>query len=228
MFDFKAGNQLSKLFTECKKSIKVNLVPGLVLQAFAIALLILYYNLDPVKNACNEIANLKTKYGYLFSGLSTALFGGFLPWLFLIYRGSIKKTQWISHGLFFCIFWFYKGIEVDLLYRMQAVMFGNGTDISTITKKVAFDQFVYNFLYACASITICYMWKDNGFSIKETKKKINKETFTVTLPSVIVSTWIVWIPTTAVVYSLPGALQVPLFNIVLCFFVLMVATLCES
>lgn len=219
---------MSKLFTECKKSIKVNLVPGLILQTFAIALVVLYYNFDPVKNFCNDIANLKTKYGYFFSAVSTALFGGFLPWLYMVYRGDIKKELCLSHGLFFFLFWFYKGMEVDFLYRMQAVMFGEGTDFATISKKVAFDQFVYNLFYACASITICYMWKDNHFSFKETKKKINKETLTITLPSVIVSTWIVWLPTTAIVYSLPAALQVPLFNIVLCFFVLMIATLCET
>ena len=217
-----------KLINECKKSIKVNLVPGLILQTFAVALLVMYYNVDAVKMLCNDIADLKTSYGYLFSGTSTAIFGGLLPTLFMISRGNIKRAFWVSHTLFFCLFWFYKGIEVDFLYRMQAVMFGNDSDFSTIAKKVAFDQFVYNLLYACASITICYMWKDNGFSFKETKKKINKETFTLTLPSVIVSTWIVWIPTTAIVYSLPAPLQVPLFNIVLCFFVLIVATLTEN
>ncbi|MCM8541429.1 MAG: hypothetical protein NE328_14270 [Lentisphaeraceae bacterium] len=219
---------MSKLYTECKKSIKINLIPGIILQSFAITLVILYYNLEPVKEFCNHIADLKTEYGYFFSAVSTALFGGFLPCLYLIYRGDIKRNLWLSHGLFFCLFWFYKGMEVDFLYRMQALMFGNETNFSTIAKKVAFDQFVYNLFYACASITICYMWKDNGFSFKETKKKLNKETFTLTLPAVIVSTWIVWLPTTAIVYSLPSALQVPLFNIVLCFFVLMLATLCES
>ena len=216
------------LISECKKSIKVNLVPGLILQSFAIALVVMYYNVESVKLFCNGVADLKTDYGYLFSGISTAVFGGLLPAFFMIYRGNIKKEFWISHSLFFCLFWFYKGMEVDFLYRMQALMFGDETDASTIIKKVAFDQFVYNFFYACASITICYMWKDNGFSFRKTKKKIKRETFTLTLPSVIVSTWIVWIPTTAIVYSLPSALQVPLFNIVLCFFVLIISTLTEN
>ena len=219
---------MSKLITECKKGIKANLIPGLFLQGFAISLVVLYYNVESVKGFCNGIADLKTDYGYFFSGVSTAIFGGLLPALFMIYRGNIKKGFWLTHSIFFCLFWFYKGMEVDFLYRMQALMFGADNAVSTIIKKVAFDQFVYNFFYACASITLCYMWKDNGFSFYKTKNKINKETFTVTLPSVIVSTWIVWIPTTAVVYSLPPALQVPLFNIVLCFFVLIVATLTES
>ncbi|MCM8526464.1 MAG: hypothetical protein NE327_08115, partial [Lentisphaeraceae bacterium] len=70
---------MSQLLTECKKSIKVNLVPGIILQTFAVALVISYYNFEPIKNFCNEIAVLKTEYGYFFSALSTAVFGGFLP-----------------------------------------------------------------------------------------------------------------------------------------------------
>ena len=216
---------MAQLILECKKSIKSNLVPGIVLQTFAVTLVLLYYNLDSVKTACNDLAEFKTEHGYLFSAVSTALFGGLIPCLFMIYRGAISRKFWISHGMFFTLFWFYKGIEVDFLYRMQAVMFGDGTDFYTISKKVAFDQFVYNLFYACASITFCYMWKDNGFSIRKTREKTSRKTFTLTLPSVIVSTWIVWLPTTAIVYSLPSALQIPLFNIVLCFFVLLVATL---
>ena len=37
------------------------------------------------------------------------------------------------------------------------------------------------------------------------------------------TTWMVWTPATAIVYSLPTALQIPLFNLTLCFFVLLVS-----
>lgn len=219
---------MTELISECKKGIKINLIPGLILQTFAITLVLLYYNSESVKNACNNLADFKTEHGYLFSAVSTSIFGGVLPWLFLSFRGTISKQQRLTHGIFFTLFWFYKGIEVDFLYRMQAEMFGNEVNFPTIVKKVAFDQFVYNLFYACASITICYMWKDSGFSLRKTKEQINRRTFTFTLPSVIVSTWVIWLPTTAIVYSLPSPLQIPLFNIVLCFFVLLVTTLCEK
>ena len=39
----------------------------------------------------------------------------------------------------------------------------------------------------------------------------------------LLSTWLVWIPATAIIYSLPSALQVPLFSLTLCFFVLLVS-----
>jgi hypothetical protein len=36
------------------------------------------------------------------------------------------------------------------------------------------------------------------------------------------STWIIWIPAVTIVYSMPTNLQIPLFNLTLCFFVLVI------
>ena len=219
---------MNKLFKECKKGIKANIVPGLILQAFAVSIVICYYNFDSVQSFCNSIAQMKEEHGYLFSALSTALFGGFLPFLYLIYSKRVTKKQMISHGLFYSLFWFLKGIEVDFFYRMQALLFGVETNFATISKKVLMDQFCYNLFYAGASMTLIYLWKDSEFSYKKLKESLSRETFTITIPAVIVSSWIVWVPATAIIYSLPSSLQLPLFNIVLCFFVLIVATLCTS
>jgi FtsH-binding integral membrane protein len=38
----------------------------------------------------------------------------------------------------------------------------------------------------------------------------------------LVATWGVWVPAVAVIYLLPTALQLPLQNVVLCFFTLLV------
>jgi hypothetical protein len=43
-------------------------------------------------------------------------------------------------GLFYAVFWGVKGTEVDAFYRLQALMFGNGTDAGTIALKVLVDQ----------------------------------------------------------------------------------------
>jgi hypothetical protein len=47
------------------------------------------------------------------------------------------------------------------------------------------------------------------------------------MPVMMVTTWLVWLPTTAIVYSLPSPLQIPLFNIALCFYVLLVTCVCD-
>jgi hypothetical protein len=37
------------------------------------------------------------------------------------------------------------------------------------------------------------------------------------------STWAVWIPAVTIIYCLPAPLQIPLFNLVLCFWVLVLS-----
>ena len=127
------------------------------LQIFALALVAGYNYLPAVNSFCLNISTLKTDHGYLFSGLSTALFGGIIPFAVLALTRKTDSSRLISHGLFFFIFWFYKGMEVDLLYRCQAVMFGDETTASVIVKKVMFDQFVYNMFYAAGMMTLCYL-----------------------------------------------------------------------
>jgi hypothetical protein len=41
----------------------------------------------------------------------------------------------------------------------------------------------------------------------------------------LVSTWVVWLPVTSLVYSLPANLQIPLFNLAACFWSLVMNTL---
>jgi hypothetical protein len=43
-----------------------------------------------------------------------------------------------------------------------------------------------------------------------------------------VTTWVVWIPGTAIIYSLPYPLQIPLFNLTLCFFVILVSVFSQK
>jgi hypothetical protein len=41
----------------------------------------------------------------------------------------------------------------------------------------------------------------------------------------MVANWLVWIPALALIYSLPAALQFPLFSGVMCFFILILTLL---
>jgi hypothetical protein len=96
-----------------------------------------------------------------------------------------------------------------------------------ILKKVMVDQFVYNLFYAVLCVAVFNRWKDSGFSLTRCKASLNKQFFLEDMPVMMVTTWLVWLPTTAIVYSLPSPLQIPLFNIALCFYVLLVTCVCD-
>lgn len=207
------------------RAARQNLVPGIALQALALAAVAAYYWWDASAGFFNAIASLKNDYSFGYSAISTGLFGGVIPFCYLLATGKIAKENARSIGLFFLIFWTIRGVEVDLFYRWQAWIFGSEANFATVAKKVAFDQFVYCTIWAAPTTALAYRWMECDFSWTRFKAGLNKRFLTLEVPSVLVSIWIVWIPGTAAIYSLPSLLQLPVFNLVLCFYVLLISAL---
>ncbi len=82
-----SNNNKNRLLTGLRNSInaaKANIVPGMLLIAFAIFIIFSYYYIKEAKFIFGFLAALKLEYGYIFSFISTALFGE-LYLLFLKY-----------------------------------------------------------------------------------------------------------------------------------------------
>jgi hypothetical protein len=207
-------------------ALKQNLLPGLVLQSFALSLLLLYFFVPASKPAFSWFGLLKQEYGFLYSFVATGIFGGLIPFLYLWLSNRIAPGRSsLALLVFYLVFWGIKGAEVDFFYRLQEQWFGYGNDLPTIATKMAVDQFLYSALWAAPGITIVYLWMESGWSVRATRQAMSREFFLVKIPTVILSNWLVWIPAVSVVYAMPTELQIPLFNLVLCFWVLLLAVL---
>lgn len=219
----------SKRFAPLKQNIangfKQNLIPGLVLQSFALSMALCYYFWPSSQWVFEYFAELKIQYGWRYAAIATGLFGGVLPFIFLVMCKQIQKG-FLALFLFYVIFWALKGMEVNAFYQLQALWFGNDSSMATVIKKTLCDQLIYSFFWAAPSITIAYLWRDCGFNFRQTFMALKRPSFwTLHMPTIIVSNWLVWCPTVAIIYSMPPALQLPISNLVLCFFVLLLATL---
>lgn len=219
--------QLSALLTPCLRGMRKNLVPGLVLQLVALTLLALYAISPAVGTFLNAVGAYKREYGFLFSACSTAMFGGVIPFLVMLLTGRLDRALRWHIFLFYTLFWLWKGIEVDAFYRMQAHLFGDAPSIAIIAKKTIVDQFIYNPFWAGPTQVWFYLWKDSKFSVSELKRQLAHESFVQRTILVLVSSWVVWIPTVAIVYALPSALQIPLFNLVVCFWSLLLTSVSQ-
>lgn len=204
---------------------RANLAPGLVLQAFAVAMVAAYYLHGPTRSALDGLAAVKARFGFAYSIASTALFGGVIPFLYMRSRPRTRAATPPSHGLFYLAFWAYKGFEVDLFYRIQGWLFGNQPTLAVIAKKVVVDQFVYCVAVSMPFTVLAFFWKDTGFDGRRLRALDVPGFLKAALPVALLGTWIVWIPAVTVIYCLPPALQIPLFNVVLCFYALMIAAL---
>ncbi len=208
---------------ECARAL---LKPGLVLQAAAVALVLTYYFIPAARGGFNWLANAKSHGGYAYSALSTTLFGGLLPFLYLRAQPETRATHPWTHMPFILLFWAWKGVEVDLWYRILGVVIGNEATAGTVVGKVLVDQFLYNPLWAAPIGNIPYAWKDAGFRwgpvIADLRKK---RWYARRVVPVLLAVWMIWIPAVACIFSLPAPLQVPLFSVVLCFWSLLFASL---
>ena len=200
--------------------------PGLLLQFGALALVLAYYYLPAANGFYAQLAVWRNEGGYVFSALAGALCGGILPFLYLRLLPATRAGHPWPHLVFFALFWAWKGAEVDLLYRVLARVFGTGTGPVTVLWKVLADQFGYNVLYATAASCLLFAWKDAGFRWAPVLADVRAGRWYVrrVLP-VLLSVWVLWIPVVCCVYALPPALQNPLFNVVLCFWSLLFATI---
>ena len=204
------------------EGIRVNLIPGLVLWALGGNLVIIYYMGEFSRPWFNEIISLKETYGFAYSAVSTCIFGGLIPYIFMQLTGR-DRLKGFGSGVISLGYWAIRGIDVDAFYRLQAMVFGTEVDLLTIIAKVLVDQFVYCVVWASPITALFYTWREAGFSLKQWKgNKTWSELFDMIL-IFTVTTWVVWIPGTAIIYSLPSPLQIPLFNLTLCFFVILVS-----
>jgi hypothetical protein len=202
-------------------------VPGLVLQAASVALVAGYYQVPAVHAALARLSAFREASGVAFSIASTAVFGGLLPFLYVRYgpaRGTGARQYVWPQGLCLTAFWAYKGFEVDLWYRIQAHVFGPGHDVSTIALKALVDQFGYCPAFAVPVTAAVYQAVDAGTDWRTWVADLRSPRWyrRRVLP-VLISNLGVWVPAVAVIYALPTPFQLPLQNVVLCFYTLVVA-----
>lgn len=204
-------------------ALKDNIIPGLFLWCIGIALVASYYLNESSRSLFLGIIQLKEEYGFLYSAISTSLFGGLIPFVFMRLSGRDQVGNSLLHGVVFVAYWALRGVDVDTFYRLQGWIFGNGVDWQTIFFKVCVDQFIYCVFWATPVTAGFYSLKEADFSFEKWKKEKKGSDLVEMIIVFTVSTWLVWIPGTAIIYSLPAPLQIPLFNLTLCFFVILVS-----
>jgi len=214
-------------------SARENALPGLVLWLAATLIVLGYYLWPPMTSLLKDLGQLKLAGGFLYSAIATALFGGLIPFLWRQMKsrkGSLSEpwgSAWKA-GLFLSLFWAYKGVEVDAFYRLQAFVFGNGADAATIIPKVLVDQFIYNPVWAGWTQLVAYYFLEQKFRISSLGDKALWSTIGQRLVTILISTWGVWIPMVSIIYAMPSTLQIPLFNIALCFWSILLASITKE
>ena len=204
---------------------RANLAPGLALQAFAVALVLAYYRWPAAEAALHSVTGWRARYGVLFPVALTALFGGVIPFLYLRARPATRAAHPWRDLWFFAGYWAYRGLEIDLFYRGLAVVVGTGHDVGTLAMKVVLDQFVYCSLVAVPMMVVAFGWRAEGYSWRRLRERLRGRFLRHEMLPLYIANCAIWIPAVTAIYALPLPLQLPLCNVVLCFYTLLVSHL---
>ena len=202
---------------------KANAVPGFILQGAMLLVLIGYYSSAGFADFLNRLAHFKSDHGLAFVVVAAVLAGAIVPELFVILffqQGRFRREN-LRNLAFTIPTWGIDGILVDLMYRLNAVRFGDVTTVGVVTAKILVDQLGYNPFFAAPAEVLVYEWKNDGFSWKSMGRAFTWEHYRDKIVPTLLATWAVWGPLMAIIYSLPFALQFPLFSIALTFWVLL-------
>lgn len=199
---------------------KQNRIPAFVLWLFGIGIVAGYFYVPAIHDGLESAGRFKESYGWRFSLVSTALFGGLIPSLIARRLNRQRQSSSRDYLVSNTLFWGYKGVEIDLFYHGQALLFGATPDFATIAVKTFCDQFLMVPVFGIVNVVLFYVWRDCGWSIGKVPAALGRQWYRRKVLPVLIANWIVWIPAVAMIYSLPLPLQLPVQNLILCFWIL--------
>lgn len=214
---------------EALKALRTNLLPGLLLQTLMALMGAAYLWNNTARHAFEELAVIRSHWGLFFSFFGTSFASALLPEVLRLLLPRTKQDEGaptLGARLLFAIpFWGLIGMQVDLFYRLQYLLFGPSDSVLVIVKKVLVDAFIYCPLLAVPQVVCILLWKDHGFTFHGFRNHTPIRFYALKIFPVLMANWMVWIPLICIIYSLPAALGVPFFIVAQSFWVMVLTTL---
>lgn len=206
---------LSESFRMGWSGAKANLRAGVILWLVGSVLVGSYYSAPPVRQLLDDIGQFKVAFTPWFAMISTAAFGALLPFVFQLFFLPKEKKQSFRQVSWLVLFWAIHGWQVDWLFRLQAMAFGDEVTFAILLKKMMVDQLVWSPLFALPQVVLVYLFVENDCSLGQTRKALQRRGYLTRAIPILVVNWVVWIPAVTLIYLLPLALQLPLQNLIL-------------
>jgi hypothetical protein len=218
---------------ECLSALRVNILPGILLQIVMAGMAAAYVWNPTARHGFQQLADLRSQWGLLFSFLGTSVASAVFPELLRLalpkgWTGVTDGHGILSRFLFAIPFWGLIGMQVDLFYRLQYFLFGPSDSVSVIVKKVLVDSLIYCPTLAVPQVVCIFLWRDHGFTFRGFHGHAPGRFYALKILPVLITNWTVWIPLICIIYSLPAPLGVPFFIIAQCFWVMVFTTISSA
>ncbi len=183
-----------------------------LLQACALAVLLSYYWIEGASEFFEAVAGWKAAGGLALVAATTVVSGGVLPEIFKrFFRPDGVSAPTFGELMHQFVMWAILGVLVDGLYRLQSRLFGESSDLLAVLSKVAFDQLLFTPLVTLSFIVSWFMLFEARYGPKRWLLGLRLTN----LRDRILPLWFMslcyWPVMLLIIYSLPLALQFPLF-----------------
>ena len=202
------------------QSVRANLVPMLVLWTLAVALLAFYYWVPGGAAFLGPLMDWQTQGGWLAAFLNRVVLLGVLPGVFLLSCRSIRPPRPYLTILVYALWGGAWGVFDNVLFAFLARCFGQGTDLGTLLMKTLVGQLIGTILVGLVPSVLFFRWVAADFSIARVRSEWPRRFFREACLSLLLANWIVWIPVYVCTYAFPLPLQVQLFGLAGCFWML--------
>ncbi|MBN1403651.1 MAG: hypothetical protein JW942_04190 [Opitutales bacterium] len=198
------------------QALKNNWIPAVGIWVAGALIVYAYYRGGFVRDAAEGILAMRERFGLWYPIGSMVLFGAVLPTLtqLLIMPGARRNA--LHRFPFIIPFWAWKGIEIEYFYKLQSIVYGDSSELGVIVSKVLTDQFIYTPTFGMISNVLYMRWI--AVHIGELPRStvvIPRGWFGTLVFPQLVACWALWIPAVSLVYMLPYPLQLPLANMIL-------------
>jgi len=227
-------------------AMKANLIPGLIIWSVGLAIVLCYYFYAPVTNAFNAFGDFLDqpagfcKMGIWFAIVMTPVFGAIVPFALQFLSSDPSGRQPAKALPFLVLFWAYRGTEIQILYTLQGIVWAKFHPVFGVGISAFIDQFIFVPFWAVWTMVGAYYWKDHGYSFKRMRSAMEEirdarqrefggpkgslfgAWYREKVWPIVVTNWFIWVPSVILIYSLPIPLRLPLMQLILCLFVLVI------
>ncbi|CAA6695460.1 MULTISPECIES: hypothetical protein [unclassified Lentimonas] len=203
---------LVKVITPTLQALRAYWPAILLIQGISLCLVLSYYWIPSTQAVFGRIAELKVELGITFAAVTTAFSGCVFPEL-LKRKFRPKGSPAPSFGELVHQFmmWAIVGMLVDRFYTLQSMVFGHGNDVTTLVIKVVMDQLVFTPLLCVPFITLWFLVRETNYSPSRFCASVSLPVLRDRVLPIWATSLSFWPIMLLIVYSLPAALQFPLF-----------------
>lgn len=205
-------------------------IPALIIQCVILGISFGYFFYPPIRQIIEVGVNLKKEGGYLFSFACSGGIAVFAECIRVTFGGSSARKGLAANFAYGFLVFGILGILTDTFYIAQKSVWADLPSTLQVVAKVATDQFVWTVFFANPYQTLLFVFKDGGFNVDAFKQRITpfKIFYVKEMLAVLLTNWVFWIPTAAILYSLPIDLQFVISRLAIVIWILLLTAITKK